>query len=97
MAEAWFLPGAEEDYTDALNWSRERSLQAMAGFEAAIEVALQRIEKSPESYPIGDKHQRFYNLRRYPYSIIYRILPERILVAAVAHSSRDPGYWHARA
>ena len=97
MAESWFLPGAEEDYTDALNWYRERSPQAAAGFEAAVEVALERIEKSPESYPLGEKRHRYYNLRHYPYSIIYRILPDKILVAAVAHSSREPGYWHTRA
>ncbi|MFN0021881.1 MAG: type II toxin-antitoxin system RelE/ParE family toxin [Pirellulaceae bacterium] len=97
MAEALFLGGAEEDYTDALNWYLQRSPQAAAGFEAAVEVALQRIEAAPESFPIGDKRHRYYNLRRYPDSILYRILPDKIMIAALAHSSRDPGYWHHRA
>ena len=61
VAESWFLPGAEVDYSEALDWYRERSLQVAAGFEAAVEVALQRIEKTPDAYLISGNHHRYYN------------------------------------
>ncbi len=33
---------------------------------------------------------------RFSYSIIYEILPERIFIWALTHSSRKPGYWKER-
>jgi hypothetical protein len=33
---------------------------------------------------------------KFPYSIIFSIEPEFILVVAVAHAKRKPGYWHDR-
>jgi hypothetical protein len=35
-------------------------------------------------------------LRRFPFSIIYRVRGEEILVIALAHASRLPAYWAAR-
>jgi plasmid stabilization system protein ParE len=35
--------------------------------------------------------------RRYPYAIIYRVLPDRIEILAIAHARRRPGYWRNRA
>lgn len=36
-------------------------------------------------------------LRRYPFGVVYRIEPARILIIAVAHGHRRPGYWRGRA
>jgi plasmid stabilization system protein ParE len=89
-----FLPAAVDDYLDALIWYRKRSQRAAAGFEAAIEIALQRIAASPESHAYCDERHRFYILKRYPFSIIYQVQDEHILV--VADSSRDSAFWHRR-
>lgn len=35
-------------------------------------------------------------LRRFPYSIVYLLLPEEIRVIAIAHQRRKPGYWRGR-
>jgi hypothetical protein len=32
----------------------------------------------------------------FPYSIIFSIEPDFILVVAVAHAKQKPGYWHDR-
>jgi plasmid stabilization system protein ParE len=65
MASVSFLPAAEQDYQEALAWYQARSVQAAAGFEAAMEVALQRLCASPELSPMCDERHRFYVLRRY--------------------------------
>jgi plasmid stabilization system protein ParE len=96
VANVVFLPAARADYRQALAWYQERSPRAAAGFEAAVEVALQRIADAPELWALCDDRHRFYILRRYPYSIVYRIEGEDVLVVAVAHSSRDESYWHGR-
>ncbi|MBA3346286.1 MAG: type II toxin-antitoxin system RelE/ParE family toxin [Gemmatimonadales bacterium] len=36
-------------------------------------------------------------LRRFPYSLLYRIETDRIYVLAVMHHRRRPGYWTDRA
>jgi plasmid stabilization system protein ParE len=91
-----FLPAAEADYLEANAWYQERSAKASAGFQAAVEVALQAIAKTPERWTTCDERHRFYVLRRYPYSIIYRIEEAGVLVVALAHSSRSPSYWQGR-
>lgn len=96
MAEVSLLPAAEADYQEALAWYQARSLQAAAGFEAAMEVALGRIADEPEGWPLCDDRHRFYILRRFPYSIIFRVLAEDVLVVAVAHSRRSSSFWHGR-
>ncbi len=35
-------------------------------------------------------------LRRFPYSVVYAVDAEGVLIVAVAHHRRRPGYWAAR-
>jgi len=35
-------------------------------------------------------------VRRFPFGILYRIEPEQIVVVAVMHLRRRPGYWRDR-
>jgi hypothetical protein len=51
---------------------------------------------NPDSFPAYDDDHRFAVLRRYPYSLVYQVQPTRILVVAVAHSSRSADYWAGR-
>ena len=39
---------------------------------------------------------RRYPLHDYPFNIIYRLTPESIIIVALAHHSRRPGYWAGR-
>jgi plasmid stabilization system protein ParE len=96
LANIAFLPIAESEYFQALAWYQGRSPKAAAGFEAAMDAGLQRIADSPETWPLCDKRHRFYVLHRYPYSLIYRIENEDVLIVAVAHSSRHPAFWQGR-
>ncbi len=55
------------------------------------------IQQFPELQPPYDERHRFAVLRRYPYSVVYRLEGERIRVIAFAHSRRSAGYWQGRA
>ena len=39
---------------------------------------------------------RTWPLKRFPYTLVYRVAGETITVIAVAHQSREPGYWERR-
>jgi toxin ParE1/3/4 len=66
-------------------------------FADAVEQMLERIEAMPELYAAGFKGVRRGMLRKFPYVVYYRILPEQIEVLAVLHGSRDPRVWQGRA
>ena len=97
MGDVLIGEGAEEDYAESLRWYAERSKQAAEGFEAEFARALEAIAANPDRYPLCDDRHRFYILKRYPFQVIYRkASEEHLLVAAVAHASRRPGYWSER-
>ena len=51
-------------------------------------------------YPdIGREHPddiRSMPTRRFPYTVVYQVLGDRLLVLAVAHQRREPRYWAGR-
>lgn len=96
MADIFFLPGAEADYQEALHWYQERSPRVADKFEAALESALNRIAEGPERWPLLDDIHRFVLFKRFPYSLVYRIEEDLVVVVAVAHARRKPEYWKNR-
>jgi len=91
-----FHPEAAEEAEAALTWYRQRSPKAAAGFLAEIEDAIEAIAANPERWPAFGYRTRRCLLRRFPFLIVYRELPEAIQVLAVAHGRRRPGYWKQR-
>ena len=66
-------------------------------FVAEVEQATQRIARMPRSFPpYGPSGLRKCVLRRFPYSIFFLELTDRVWIAAVAHQRRKPGYWAHR-
>ena len=96
MAEIRFHPEAQEEYEAALAWYQARNPQAAARFEAEMERVLGLMGDSPEMCPEYDDDFRFAVLRRYPYSVVFQVLPTHLYVIAVAHGARATGYWHDR-
>lgn len=39
---------------------------------------------------------RYILFHRFPYALIYMVLDSRVIVIAVAHTRREPGYWLSR-
>jgi plasmid stabilization system protein ParE len=89
-------PEAEDEYLASLSWYRERSPIAASNFEDAVENGVARVEKAPQRWPIYFDNFRKYSLRQFPFSIIYQEFSSEIVVLAVAHGSRRPGYWRDR-
>ena len=61
-----------------------------------VRRALERISGHPELHGkvLGDIRRAA--VRRFPYSVFYRVMPLRIVVLAVFHDSRDPIEWQNR-
>ena len=65
-------------------------------FSSAVEAAVAHIREHPEASPVIIRGVRRKVLRRFPYSIMYAIKPERIRILAVANQRRRPFYWRDR-
>lgn len=61
---------------------------------------LDRVVRLIRTYPLVatqvDSEIRRFLFSRFPYSLIYGIDQETIVVIAVAHHHREPGYWADR-
>lgn len=45
--------------------------------------------------PVGQR-LREYVLRLVPYSLIYSVEPQEVVISVVRHHNRDPTFWHGR-
>ena len=91
-----FHPRARDEVEEAQAWYEERSLLAATGFLLEISVAVRRIGEAPHRYPVALYSTRRVVLERFPFSIHYRVNEDDIVVVAVAHQKRRPGYWAGR-
>lgn len=96
MAEISYHPEAESEIQAATAWYLSRSQAAAVGLVEEVERTISMMQQFPELQPAYDERHRFAVLRRYPYSIIYRVEGERIRVIAFAHSRRQAAYWQGR-
>ena len=91
-----FLPQAREELDLAFN--RYEDISQNLGYDliSETEIVLARLIEFPKSSPPVTKRHRKAVLNRFPYTIIYSINENTILVTAFMHQSRKPGYWKNR-
>lgn len=65
-------------------------------FQEELDSALTRIKENPNLYAAESGSIRICPLNRFPYSLYYEELDDRIWIAAVGHQHRRPGYWAHR-
>lgn len=90
------LAAAEHEVSEAENWYASQNADAAARFISELERGLSLIDERPMAWRLVDTGVRQFLLWRFPYGIIYRVTPDGILVLAVAHLHRKPGYWRDR-
>jgi plasmid stabilization system protein ParE len=67
-----------------------------ARFGDEVERVVELLLENPNLGAPLDGEIRHFVLRRFPHSIIYAIVPDLLYILAVAHGSREPGYWATR-
>ena len=89
-------PSALEETEAAAAWYAERDPRVAARFMTDLEANLGRILEAPTRWPLYLRGTRRIPLTRFPFFILYRDEPARVLMVAVAHARRKPGYWNER-
>jgi plasmid stabilization system protein ParE len=90
------LPAALAEAEEAAVWYAERDPRVSARFAEELDAALNRIAEAPDRWPLYLHGTRRVRLTRFPYLVAYREETTRILVVAIAHAKRKPGYWRKR-
>jgi toxin ParE1/3/4 len=91
-----FHPEALTEYSEAIKYYAEQRVEVAQVFINTIEDAVYRIRESPERYVVMDEDVRKCMTRKFPYGILYTIEQDYILILAIMHCSREPGYWKKR-
>ncbi len=95
-----FLEAAEEELLEAINRYEEKQAGLGARFLAEVERASDRLEDWPLIGPVWTYSEvpegvRRLSLQAFPYHLVY-VEDPRLVIVAVAHMKRRPGYWRAR-
>lgn len=91
-----FLQPARAELDDAVDYYNKERAGLGDEFLTEILSALQRIAEHPHAWHAYSRRTRRCQIKRFPYAIIYRTAGSGILIVAVAHMHREPGYWKNR-
>jgi plasmid stabilization system protein ParE len=96
--EVLFHRLAASEYLKARRWYvREGGPPLADRFRDEVDKAVQRIARNPEAWAVFRNAYRWVRLHHFPYLLYYQILDEsRVMILAVAHAARRPGYWLRR-
>lgn len=96
MKPSIFRPDAAGDVEDAYRWYENQRPGLGEEFLAAVGTVVESLAAYPERFPIVYRQTRRANLRRFPYSLFYRIIDEQVVVVACMHGRRHPRQWQSR-
>lgn len=89
---------ALREMEDASAWYEGQRSGLGFEFVADVERVLARVAEAPGSFPAWrrDDSAKKAVCARFPYVLLFDVESQRVLVLAVAHGRRRPGYWLAR-
>ncbi|MCC7493135.1 MAG: type II toxin-antitoxin system RelE/ParE family toxin [Fimbriimonadaceae bacterium] len=91
-----FGPAAEAELLEAAAWYAEHGPNLPRQLRREVQEAVRAIREQPERFPLLHQDIRRCLLRRFPYALLYRATHDLVVIVAVMHLSREPGYWQER-
>jgi len=90
------LPPARAELEEAFDFYEDRRLGLGDELTADYESAVAKILRNPTIGRRLTGDVRRWPFHEFPYALIYQIRQDSILIVAVAHFRRKPGYWRNR-
>lgn len=90
------LDVAQKELDDAIEYYNVESPGLGDQFLIEVLAGFDRIKQFPHAWHPYTENTRRCQTRRFPYGITYQILESEVLIIAVAHMHRRPGYWRDR-
>jgi plasmid stabilization system protein ParE len=90
-------PAAKEELEDAFDFYRENGgLELAKDFATEVQRVAEMLVANPGFGSEIGVGLRSYPTRRFPYLLVYEVEDEELLILAVGHQHRLPGYWRRR-
>ena len=91
------VPAALDELTEAAAFYSSRGgVELARALVAEFERATTLLLSSPNLGAAWRNGRRRYRLRRFPFWLIYDLVPNELRVIALAHQRRRPEYWRGR-
>ena len=87
---------AEAELDEAVAHYEALSAGLGAEFAKDIRAGLALIEEYPDGWQLLGRRVRRCRPRQFPFGLVYALLNAEIVVVAVMHLHRKPGYWKER-
>ncbi len=96
-----FHPDASAEFNAAIDWYDSRDARVGATFVTNVQSAIAAALEAPDSWAVWPGWTRepvihSKGVRNFPYRIVYFVHDERLIIIAVAHTNRRPGFWQDR-
>lgn len=91
-----FHPEAEREFIEEATRYESEVPGLGVRFGSEVGRVIDLLLENPKSGAPIDANLRHFVLKRFPHSIIYAVIADVLIVVAVAHGSREPGYWRSR-
>ncbi|MBL7037987.1 MAG: type II toxin-antitoxin system RelE/ParE family toxin [Pirellulaceae bacterium] len=91
-----FHPEADEELHKVYEYYEARRQGLGRRFGEAFDEALARVLERPFAWGLLEPPYRLHRLKRFPYGILYEPREEEVVIVAVMHLHRRPGYWKHR-
>jgi plasmid stabilization system protein ParE len=91
-----YLPPAEEEMTEAAIFYEDQSRGLGVEFLDDVQRTIDRLRDNPMLGQVVVDDLRRGLLARFPFSLLYVIESDSLLIVAVSHQRRRPEYWRDR-
>lgn len=91
-----FHPEALVEFREAAAYYQKRQKGLGDRFARAVESGIKHIGEMPLAGRVIEDDVRRQLVRVFPYAVLYSIEPDYLLIVAIMHSHREPGYWRSR-
>ena len=96
MKRARFVAAARREFLVEVVYYNKEEPGLGARFAAAVEDATARALAFPLAGALATQNTRRVFLKKFPFAVVYRPDADGITIFALAHHSRQPGYWQSR-
>jgi len=96
MKQVHLLAAAEEEMNASAQYYENQLTGLGYRFLTEIERTIDATRAYPDSGSIMHPNIRRKLLRHFPFALLYRNTPEKIIILAVMHQHRKPDYWRTR-
>ncbi|MBA3356683.1 MAG: type II toxin-antitoxin system RelE/ParE family toxin [Pyrinomonadaceae bacterium] len=91
-----FLLTAQSEFEETIDYYDEQRTGLGLEFLAEVGQALERISHYPEAWSQLSSRIRRCLVNRFPYSVIYEVRSELLIIVAIQHHHRKPESWLTR-